>query len=225
MKKILLLGSVGATAFTAVHADNTVDCSSSILPVGFCNSVAGVFSGGFTITTFIGILVGLVIAAAVIFIFFQVIKAIFEWLGKSSDDKAKQAAIKSITNAVIAGVVLVVALIIFAILLPAITNVPAAYSCYAQTGASYNPETGTAKAGTSLPGTTAYDGTPAKNGTNKSGSSVTGFDALKANNSDLANTITQKIVCKDDSTGNETTRPYVVVKSVGIQKAPATPAQ
>ena len=223
-KKVLSLAmALGIGGLSVSNAQTTVNCTGSILPANLCNAVSGVFGSGFTITSFIGIIIGLVIAASVIFILFQVIRAIFDWLGKSNDDKARQAAIKSITNAVIAGVVLVVALIIFAILLPAIANVPAlGYGCY-KSGSSYevafgsNQPTGVmTKASKEYSGAVAYDGSPQTN--SNSSKDALGYSNLP---SDLQTSLSTKVVCKDTNTGNEVSN-YIVGKTVGINKTNTT---
>jgi len=215
LTKALFAGAAMAgVAVTGASAQsNQIHCSGSILPSGICDFFTGL-SGGFTFTGILGTIFTFVIAIIVIYILFQIIKATFEWIGKSNDEKARGAAIKSITNAVVAGIVLIIALIVVVIgaRIFGVNDIPAvSYACYNDSDiAKLDKATGTVTNANEYSNAQAIEGQGTKN------HKLSDYQA-RVSNSSLAGTLANEVYCKDKSTGQEVTG-YFVAKRLAIVK-------
>jgi len=87
----------------------SINCKDSFGPRFLCDYYASV-TDTFSFNSIIQILLDGLIAGLILFILFQIVKAVFNWLNKSNDDKARGAAIKSISNAVV-GIIVVIVLL------------------------------------------------------------------------------------------------------------------
>lgn len=114
MKKISTIFAISLAILAgglSVSTAAPVNCSGVFLLGEACRILGGAASN-FTFSGLISSLFVLVISVLVLYILYQIIKAVFTWVGKSQDEKARGAAIKSITNAIIAGIVLIIALLV-----------------------------------------------------------------------------------------------------------------
>lgn len=221
VKTLAIVGAVSPAVVTlaSAQAANTVNCGSSFLPAGLCNAFAG--ASGFTVSGILSIVFAAVIAFLVLYILFQIVKAVFDWIGKSNDDKARAAAIKSITNAVVAGIVLIIALlvVVFGSKALGIGDVPnPLYGCYASGGYAPSNVQGQKAQGTAtatsiaLSGVSVYEGSPSAKNNSKN---TPGYGGTT---DDSQTTLSSKLYCKDDRTGEETTNSYFIAKKVGVEK-------
>ena len=216
LAKFMAVGAAFIALMPLVSAQ-TVDCSGSLVPQ-VCNIFAG--AGTFSVGGVLQLIFSIVIAVMVIFILFQIVKAVFEWVGKSNDDKARGAAIKSIQNAVLAGVVLLVAVLLVVVGAQILgINPPAAYKCYAKADVDVTKIDARGTFATTnqsvreLPNVTAQEGTGVNNYW-ASASKPTQLDsdvyaALKN---------TKCIVTTGSASGTEATATYITVSRFGLTK-------
>jgi len=216
-KSLAISGSVVAMAAAASAQD--VTCDSALVPQ-VCRIFAGV--GSFSVSGILQSVFAIIIAALVIFILFQIVKAVFEWVSKSGDEKARGAAIKSITSAIVAGIVLLVS-ILFVIVGASLLNIgtPAPYSCYALgTGGiasvtELNPRgtySGTAR---EIPDVSAQEGTGSFNYWNPSNGNTAAPGKVQG---DVAASL-KKIKCMSNSgsnAGKEYQSQYIVTAKIGL---------
>lgn len=244
VKSIIILLLLLVSCYSIGSAQTTVKCKNSFAPTFICERYADLTST-FSLTTVITIALYAAIAGAIIFIIWQIVKAIFAWLNKSSDDKSRVQAIKSISNAVIAGIVLIVMLIvvIFGADILGIGGIPTPlYACYpntvfgSNTALDVDPNTGVLvnNSGnnlTELPDIFAYEGHPSQgasgitsgspgivtNGLNDYNETYAKLGYIVKNQSAL-HYMNDQLYCRDKNTGKERNQGYVILKRVGVEK-------
>ncbi|MEI7603406.1 MAG: hypothetical protein WCJ19_00045 [bacterium] len=223
--KYISIVSLGLLGASSISNAETTTCKDSFAPKFICEKFADITTN-FTFGSVLDMFFSIAIAALVVFILFQIVKAIFKWVSKSGDEKERSGAIKSISNAVAAGIALLVLLFVvplFTDLLNIGGKPNPAYVCYSATSstmtqANIDQETGALNSGVSaseLSGGIAYEG-KAKGGTKNN--KTADFITLTADNKDTVDFLSTKMYCKDKDTGDEYKDGYVVLKRVGIKK-------
>ena len=244
-KIYILIPIIALFEVSFVSAQTSVNCKDSFAPTFICQRYADLTST-FSVSAVIIFALYCGIAGAVIFILFQIGKAIFIWINKASEDKARGAAIKAVSNAVIAGIVLLVMLVvvIFGADILGIGGIPAPlYACYSNTVFGVNSFTdvdgNTAtlinKSGqiNELSGIIAYEGKPSDGTSGVGSGGVVGGPTTPGNHDynqtsgqlrliikdqNLLSYLNDNLICRDKNTGKEYTQGYVILKRIGINK-------
>lgn len=216
-----------AFIFTPVFAQ-TADCKDSFAPAFICDRFAS-FSNNFSISSLLNLFFSVAIAALVVFILIQIVRAVFKWVSKSGDEKGRGEAIKSISNAIVGGVVLIVA--VFGVVFTSdILNIGGKpnplYTCYntddfSPVGGATLPEADIDPATVSLRSTSkipavsnvlAYEGKPtAFNETAELYTKKVVFDQKKTD------FLSQNLYCRDSNTGKEYEKSYYILYQVGVK--------
>jgi hypothetical protein len=208
-KRLTTIAGVAAVLPLLLTVSNAavLNCEGSIIPAGVCNIFAGAFTD-FSFGAIIRYILYIIIAVLIIFIILQIVKAVFSWVGHSNDDKARQGAIKSITNAVVAGIVLIVSLVVIVLVTGALglNRIPnPAYGCYDPAGFSYigtNGDTAPNNA-KEVSNSVVVEGAPVNASLNQSTNA-----SLKAN-----------YTCISNTNNNELTTSYVIAKRISVNQA------
>ncbi|MEI7603407.1 MAG: hypothetical protein WCJ19_00050 [bacterium] len=224
IKYSVAAGAVLVASTSVAHAED-ISCDGSLVPQ-VCKIFAG--AGSFSVSGILQSVFAVVIAILVIFILFQIVKAVFDWVGKSGDEKARSAAIKSITNAVVAGIVLLVAILIV-VVGSSLLNIgtPAVnYVCVASStlpsGAANLTARGTLLSGNlkELPDVQAQEGAGVNNKWNEGSAYDKYIKGTTGADEDVVSAL-KKVKCvqtSGESSGKEYSPNYWVVAKVGLKK-------
>lgn len=228
--KVYLIALVAAFSINLISAQTVSNCQNAFGPRFICERYADI-TNNFTFGTFITLALSVAIAILILWVLVQIFRSGFTWVNKSSDEKARTGALKSMINAIFGKLITLVALVTVLILAQVlgIGGTPnLLYACFDKGAASWSaanidPDTGTpidTKATPSLTNVNVYEETPAKIGST-TGNLYNDTERITSSiikDQNLVKTMNESLICKDVNTGKEYTNDYIILKSIGIKK-------